>query len=77
MHGRRVKLPSTGTVINTGAGGAAGAQSAATERIETGIILTVTPQVSSDGFVLLDMFAKSSQADFTRTVDQIPTEISL
>jgi type IV pilus secretin PilQ/predicted competence protein len=72
----RVKLPGTGTVINTGAGGAAGAASTATERIETGIILVVTPQVSSDGFVLLDMFAKSSQADFTRQVDNIPTEIS-
>jgi len=72
----RVKLPSTGTVINTGAGGAAGAASTATEKIETGIILVVTPQVSSDGYVLLDMYAKSSQADFTRTVDQIPTEIS-
>lgn len=72
----RVKLPSTGTVINTGAGGAAGTASTATEKIETGIILVVTPQVSADGYVLLDMFAKSSQADFTRTVDQIPTEIS-
>jgi len=72
----RVKLPSTGTVINTGAGGAAGSASTATERIETGIILVVTPQVSADGFVLLDMFAKSSQADFSRTVDGIPTEIS-
>ena len=72
----RVKLPSTGTVINTGAGGNAGAQSTATEKIETGIILIVTPQVSSDGFVMLDMFAKSSQADFSRTVDLIPTEIS-
>lgn len=72
----RVKLPSTGTVINTGAGGAAGSSSTATEKIETGIILVVTPQVSSDGFVLLDMYAKSSQADFTRQVDNIPTEIS-
>ncbi|MBP1686605.1 MAG: pilQ [Deltaproteobacteria bacterium] len=72
----RVKLPSTGTVINTGAGGAAGSASTATEKIETGIILIVTPQVSSDGFVMLDMFAKSSQADFTHTVDDIPTEIS-
>jgi type IV pilus secretin PilQ/predicted competence protein len=72
----RVKLPSTGTVINTGAGGAAGTASTATEKIETGIILVVTPQVSSDGYVLLDMFAKSSQADFTREVDEIPTEIS-
>src|SRR5262249_28514642 len=72
----RVKLPSTGTVINTGAGGAAGAQTTATEKIETGIFLVVTPQVSADGFVLLDMFAKSSQADFTREVDQIPTEVA-
>jgi type IV pilus secretin PilQ/predicted competence protein len=72
----RVKLPSTGTVINTGAGGAAGGQSTATEKIETGIILVVTPQVSSDGFVLLDMFAKSSTADFAQQVDDIPTEVS-
>jgi type IV pilus secretin PilQ/predicted competence protein len=72
----RVKLPGTGTVINTGAGGAAGGSSTATERIETGIILIVTPQVSADGFVMLDMFAKSSQADFSRVVDGIPTEIS-
>jgi type IV pilus assembly protein PilQ len=72
----RVTLPSTGTVINTGAGGAANTQSTATEKIETGIILIVTPQVSSDGYVLLDIFAKSSQADFTREVDNIPTEIS-
>jgi len=72
----RVMLPGTGTIINTGAGGAASASSTATEKIETGIILTVTPQVSSDGYVLLDIYAKSSQADFTREVDNIPTEIS-
>lgn len=69
----RVKLPSTDTIIG-GEGGVQ--QSTATERIETGIILVVTPQVSSDGFVLLDLFAKSSQADFSRTVDGIPTETS-
>jgi type IV pilus assembly protein PilQ len=69
----RVKLPSTDTII----GGEGGVEtSTATERIETGIILMVTPQVSADGFVLLDLFAKSSQADFTRTVDGIPTETS-
>src|SRR4029450_13341028 len=32
--------------------------------------------VASDGSVLLDMFAKSSQAAFSRTVDNIPTEIT-
>src|SRR5438552_181341 len=42
----RVKLPSTGTVINTGTGGAAGSASTATEKINTGITLVVTPQVS-------------------------------
>ncbi len=72
----RVRLPGTGTVINTGAGGAAGAGQSATEKIETGITLEVTPQVSGDGFILLDMFAKSSQADFARQVDGIPTEIT-
>jgi type IV pilus assembly protein PilQ len=63
-------------VVNTGAGGTAGTATTATEKIETGITLEVTPQVSSDGFVLLDMFAKSSQADFSRQVDNIPTEIT-
>lgn len=72
----RVRLPSTGTVVNTGTGGVAGSSSSATEKIETGIILVVTPQVSADGYVLLNINAKSSQADFTRTVDEIPTEIS-
>lgn len=71
----RVKLPSSGTVVQTGSGGTA-SNSVATEKIETGIVLVVTPQVSADGFVMLDLFAKSSQADFTRTVDEIPTEIS-
>jgi type IV pilus assembly protein PilQ len=72
----RVKLPSTGTVINTGVGGAAGSASAATEKINTGITLVVTPQVSQDGYVLMSIYAKSSQPDFSKTVDGIPNEIS-
>ncbi len=71
----RVKLPSSGPVVQTGSGSSV-PSTAATEKIETGIVLVVTPQVSTDGFVTLDLFAKSSQADFTRTVDDIPTEIS-
>jgi type IV pilus secretin PilQ/predicted competence protein len=71
----RVKLPSTGTVISTGGGGASGA-STATEKINTGITLVVTPQVSSDGFVLMNIYAKSSLPDFTRAVDGIPSEVS-
>ncbi len=72
----RVRLPSTGTVVNTGTGGVAGSASSATEKIETGIILIVTPQVSADGFVLMNIKTKTSQADFSRTVDEIPTEIA-
>lgn len=77
----RVKLPSTGTVISTGAGGVAGTSQAATEQIKTGITLTVTPQLSSDGFVFLDVFAKSSTLQppaqsQAPSPDGIPNEIS-
>jgi type IV pilus assembly protein PilQ len=71
----RVKLPSSGNIISTGGGGATGA-STATEKINTGITLVVTPQVSSDGFVLMNIYAKSSQPDFTHQVDGIPSEVS-
>jgi type IV pilus assembly protein PilQ len=69
-------MPSTGTVINPGAGGAAGGAQTATEKINTGITLVVTPQVSADGFVLMSIYAKSSKPDFSRSVDGIPNEIS-
>lgn len=71
----RVRLPSTGTVINTGAGGVAGATTQATQAIDTGIILRVTPQVSNDGYILLQMFVKSSVPSSAKT-DEIPNEIS-
>lgn len=71
----RVRLPSTGTVINTGAGGSAGGNTAATQAIDTGIILRVTPQVSNDGYILLQMFVKSSVPSAAKT-DDIPNEIS-
>ena len=72
----RVKLPSTGTVINTGTGGAAETANTATEKINTGITLVVIPQVTSNGSVLLSIYAKSSVPDFSRTVEGIPTEIA-
>ncbi len=75
----RVPLPSTGTVIATGAGGVAGSSQAATEKINTGITLTVTPQVSSDGFIFLDVFAKSSTtapSSVASNTVTVPDEIS-
>ena len=54
----RIALPSS-TNIASGSGSAAGT-AVATERIPTGITLTVTPQVSSDGFILMNISVKSS-----------------
>lgn len=71
----RVRLPSTGTVINTGAGGTAGSSTVATQAIDTGIILRVTPQVSADGYVLMQIFVKSSIPS-SQSTDDIPNEIS-
>lgn len=42
------------------------------EEIRTGIDLTVTPKISEDGFVLLNINTTKSDPDFTRTVDGIP-----
>ncbi|MBI5643918.1 MAG: type IV pilus secretin PilQ [Deltaproteobacteria bacterium] len=42
------------------------------EEISTGIDLTVTPQISKDGYVLLNISTNKSEADFSQTVDGIP-----
>ena len=55
----RISLPSS-TNIATGTGSSAAGAAVATEKVPVGIILTVTPQVSSDGFVLLNINVKSS-----------------
>jgi type IV pilus assembly protein PilQ len=54
----RISLPSS-TNIASGSGAAAGT-AVATEKVPVGIILTVIPQVSSDGFVLMNIKVKSS-----------------
>ncbi len=66
----RVRLPSTGVVI----GGGGAAQAAAFQEFTTGIILQVVPQVSADGFVLLQLKVTSSTPAGTQTAD-IPDTI--
>ena len=68
----RVRLP-TSTNIASGTGAAAGA-AVATEKINVGIVLTVTPQVSSDGFILMNISVKSSSLvdNPFATVDVLP-----
>lgn len=70
----RVKLPASDTVVGGEANLAP--QTTATERIETGIVLVVTPRLTAENQVALEIFVKSSQADFSRVVDGIPTETS-
>jgi type IV pilus secretin PilQ/predicted competence protein len=71
----RVRLPNGGLSVATGSGAsAAGAGNIATETIEAGITLDVTPQASPDYFVLLDIKARSSTFG-AREVEGIPSEI--
>jgi type IV pilus assembly protein PilQ len=62
----RIALPSS-TNIASGSGAAAGT-AVATEKIPVGITLNVTPQVSSDGFVLMNINVKSSSIADNPTV---------
>ena len=69
----RVRLPSSGTSVATGAGASAsGGGSTAFQEIKVGIELRVTPQASPDYFVLLDLDAKSSSFG-SHVVDGIPS----
>lgn len=71
----RVKTPSGGNSVSVGQGASAqgGSGGIATETIEIGITLEVTPQASPDYYVLLDINAKSSTFG-DRVVDGIPSE---
>jgi len=55
----RITLPTGTTNIASGPAAAAGS-AVATESVNIGITLSVTPQVSSDGFVLMNIGVKSS-----------------
>ena len=70
----RVKLPNGGLSVATGAGAqASGTSNTATEVIEAGITLNVTPQASPDYYILLDIKARSSTFG-TKEVEGIPNE---
>jgi type IV pilus assembly protein PilQ len=70
----RVNLPSS-TNIASGSGAAAGT-AVATEKIPVGITLSVTPQVSSDGFVLMNISVKSSSLGSQSPGSVVPDELS-
>jgi type IV pilus secretin PilQ/predicted competence protein len=68
---QRVRLPSAGTIIGSGGG----AQAVAFQEFTTGIILQVVPQVSNDGFVLMQLKVISSTPGPATPPDLIPSTI--
>jgi len=67
----RVKL-SQAIVAGTGTTTTTAGDLGSLEEIKTGIDLTVTPKISEDGFVLLNINTTKSDPDFSRTIDGIP-----
>ncbi len=65
----RVKLQGVATTGATAAGGSA---ASGLQEIKTGIDLSVTPQISSDDFILLNINTNKSDPDYSHTVDGIP-----
>jgi type II secretory pathway component GspD/PulD (secretin) len=68
-------LPAS-TNIATGTGSSAAGSAVATEKVPVGIILTVTPQVSSDGYVLMNINVKSSTLGAQSQGSVIPDELN-
>lgn len=71
----RITLPSS-TNIATGSGSSAAGAAVATEKVPVGIVLTVTPQVSSDGYVLMNINVKSSSLGTKSDGAAIPDELN-
>jgi type IV pilus assembly protein PilQ len=67
----RVRLPTAGTII----GGGGGAQAAAFQEFTTGIILQVVPQVSADGYVLMQLKVVSSTPRVGGQLGDLPDTI--
>ncbi|MBI5893504.1 MAG: type IV pilus secretin PilQ, partial [Deltaproteobacteria bacterium] len=72
--GLTYRVRTTSTTTTTTGGGATGAATTGTtlESVKTGIDLSVTPQVSSDDFILLNISASKSDPDFSQAIDGIP-----
>ncbi|MBI3753901.1 MAG: type IV pilus secretin PilQ [Deltaproteobacteria bacterium] len=71
--GLTFKVRTTATSSTTGATTVTiGTTGAGLQDITTGIDLTVTPQISADDFINLNIVASKSEPDFSRSVDGIP-----
>lgn len=73
--GLKIFVKTTSTIAVGGSGGGASGEDSGLKEIDTGIELTVTPQITSVNTVKMKIDAVESEADFTRTVDGIPSVI--
>lgn len=71
--GATLLIQGTGTVnIGTTSTGSVSSSGANLQEIETGVELTVTPQITIDDFIKLDIETVTSSPDFSRAVQGIP-----
>lgn len=74
--GTKIYVKSTSSIsVGTAGGTSASGATGGLQEINTGIELTVTPQISIDDYIKMKIDAVESEADFSRTVDGIPAVI--
>ncbi|MBX7149275.1 hypothetical protein K1X76_09315, partial [bacterium] len=73
--GVKFYVKSTSTIAVGGSSGTSSGSESNLEEIDTGIELSVTPQITPDSTVKLKIAATESEADFTRAVDGIPAVV--
>ena len=74
--GETIYIKTTGDISIGSAGSSSTASgSSGLQEVKTGIELKVTPQISVDDFIKLNISTETSQLDFTRTVDGVPVVI--
>ena len=70
--GTTLLINAAGDINIGGAGGAGGSSGAGLQEVETGVELNVTPQISVNNFVKLEIKTTTSTPDFSRAIDGIP-----
>ncbi|MBI4373737.1 MAG: hypothetical protein HY542_02565 [Deltaproteobacteria bacterium] len=73
--GTKIYVKSTSSISLGTTAGSAGGDTSGLQEIDTGIELTVTPQITVDNTIKLKIDATQSEADFSRTVDGIPAVV--
>lgn len=73
--GVKIYVKATSDITVGTSSGTGGGSSSGLEEINTGVELTVTPQITDNNTIKLKIEAVESQADFSRTVDGIPAVI--